>query len=146
MRVQGGAYGSGFIYTPATVSIGFYSYRDPTPVRSLSCYKQSSDFLRAFGASGEDMTKFIIGAVGETTPLLTPSLKGRLADSRYLTDTTPEEIIKGREELLNTDSAALLEIADTLDALYDNAPVCIVASKEKLSECPEGFLDNILYL
>ena len=146
VRVQGGAYGSGFIYTPATVSIGFYSYRDPTPVRSLSCYKQSSDFLRAFGASGEDMTKFIIGAVGETTPLLTPSLKGRLADSRYLTDTTPEEIIKGREELLNTDSAALLEIADTLDALYDNAPVCIVASKEKLSECPEGFLDNILYL
>jgi Zn-dependent M16 (insulinase) family peptidase len=144
VRVQGGAYGAGFIYAGTSLNIGFYSYRDPTPARTLECYKQSSDFLRALAASEMDLTKFIIGAVGDTTPLLTPALMGKLADTRYLQGITHESIEKSREELLKTDSKKLLEIADTLDSILLDAPICIVGGKDKLDEC--SFLDSILTL
>ena len=144
VRVQGGAYGSGFAYNGSSLNIGFYSYRDPTPKRSISCYKQSSEFLRAFVASGADLTQFIIGAVGDTTPLETPALKGRSADTRYLAGITHEDVVRRREELLSTNGDKLLKIADTLEALYESAPICVVAGKEKLDEC--DFLEDILTL
>lgn len=144
VRVQGGAYGAGFVYAGSSLNISFYSYRDPTPARTLECYKQSSDFLRALAASGMDLTKFIIGAVGDTTPLLTPALMGKVADSRYLQGTTHESVERSREELLRTDANKLLEIADTLDKILSDAPICIVGGKDKLDEC--AFLDEILTL
>lgn len=144
VRVQGGAYGAGFSFSNESLNIGFYSYRDPTPKRSLECYRQSSEFLRSFVASGADLTKFIIGAVGDMTPLMSQAMMGRVADSRYFCGVAAEDVAKRREELLKTDGEKLLKIADTLDELYKTAPVCIVASKEKLDEC--DFLDAVLTL
>ncbi|MBR5817962.1 MAG: hypothetical protein IKY62_04890, partial [Clostridia bacterium] len=144
VRVQGGAYGAGFSFSNESLNVGFYSYRDPTPKRSLECYKQSSEFLRSFVASEADLTKFIIGAFGDMTPLLSASMMGRVADSRYFCGVTLQDTAKRREELLKTDGKKLLEIADTLEELYKTAPICIVAGKEKLDEC--DFLDCVLTL
>ena len=134
VRVQGGAYGVGLFARP-NGTVGYYSYRDPSPVRSVSCYKQTSQFLRDFAESGEDITKFIIGAVGDTDPLTTPKLKGEISATRYLRGVTYEDACETRREMLSTDKAELLRIADVLDKIAETATVCVVAGKDKLDEC-----------
>ena len=45
VRVQGGAYGVG-IRPDAAGAACFWSFRDPSAVRSLGCYRQTADFLQ----------------------------------------------------------------------------------------------------
>lgn len=134
VRVQGGAYGVGLSVQP-NGSVAYYSYRDPSPVRSIECYKETSEFLRAFAQSGEDITKFIIGAVGSNDPLTTPKTKGAISAVRYLRGITYEDACRTRREILDTDTAELRRIADVLDKIAETATVCVVAGKEKLDEC-----------
>ena len=141
VRVQGGAYGVGLI-ARNNGNIGFYSYRDPTPARTLGCYKECSAFLREFARSGEDITKFIIGAVGDASPLTTPKLKGTLATTRYLRGITYEDECLIRREMLETDAEELLRIADILDKVCKKEAICVVAGKDKLDTCES--LDTIL--
>jgi Zn-dependent M16 (insulinase) family peptidase len=141
VRVQGGAYGVGLIVRNSG-NVGFYSYRDPSPERSIECYRGAAEFLRGFAESGEDITKFIIGAVGDVSPLATSKLKGVISTTRYLRGKTYEDECRARRELLETDKRELLRIADILDKICDNAPICIVAGKDKLNGCKE--IDTIL--
>ena len=141
VRVQGGAYGVGLI-SRINGNIGFSSYRDPSPARSLDCYKQSAEFLRSYASSGEDITKFIIGALRDASPLLTPKLRGTVATSRYLRGVSYEDECRTRRELLSTDATELMRIADLIDKVCNNASVCVVAGKDKLDTC--DMLDQIL--
>lgn len=141
VRVQGGAYGVGLI-ARNNGNIGFYSYRDPTPARTLGCYKECAGFLREYAKAGEDITKFIIGAVGDSSPLTTPKLKGTLAATRYLRGITYEDECRIRREMLETDAEELLRIADILDKVCAKEAICVVAGKDKLDTCEN--LDTIL--
>ena len=141
IRVQGGAYGTGLIVRN-TGNIGFYSYRDPSPERSIQCYKETGKFLREFAKSGEDITKFIIGAIGEVSPLANSKLKGTLATSRYLRGKTVEDERRVRAEMLATDGNELMRLADVIDKISASGAVCIVAGKDKLESCSE--IDTIL--
>lgn len=134
VRVQGGAYGVGLIVRK-NGNVGFYSYRDPSPEKTLECYRKSAGFLRDFAKSDEDITKFIIGAVGDSSPLTTPKLKGTLAASRYLRGTTYADECRLREEMLQTDKKELMRIADVLDKLCEKEALCVVAGKDKLPAC-----------
>ena len=71
VRVKGGAYGADFV-TRKDGGIYFYSYRDPSPEKSLACFKGSGSYLRELANSETDLTKFIIGAYGEYDLLKTP--------------------------------------------------------------------------
>ena len=140
VRVQGGAYGVGLLIRN-NGNLGFYSYRDPSPERTLGCYKESSAFLRNFAEQGEDITKFIIGAVGDTSPLLTPKLKGTFSAVRYLRGITHEDESRTHREMLATDKKALLWAADVIDKIISTDAVCVVGGKDKLEKCN---LDAIL--
>ena len=144
IRVQGGAYGSGFVYSAQSLNLGFYSYRDPTPARSVEMYRKSADFLRNLAKESPDLTKFIIGAVGDTSPIMPPALAGKTADIRYFAGITDEDISRSRAQILGINKEKILEIADTLDKAFENAPVCIVAGKDKIDAC--DFLDEVLTL
>ncbi len=136
VRVQGGAYGVGLI-ARNNGNVGFYSYRDPSPSRSVFCYKNSGDFLRKFAESGENITKFIIGAVGDASPLTSPKLKGSLATSRYLRGIDYEYECKTRREMLETDHEELLRIADIIDSITKSDAICVVGGKEQLDACKD---------
>ena len=140
VRVQGGAYGVGLLIRN-NGNVGFYSYRDPSPKRTLDCYKESGKFLREFANSGEDITKFIIGAVGDTSPLMTPKLKGTVSATRYLRGITYEDECRARREILATDKSELLRIADIIDKALSTNAICVVGGKDKLEACE---LDAIL--
>ena len=140
VRVQGGAYGVGLLVRN-NGNVGFYSFRDPSPKRTLDCYKNSADFVRDFAERGEDVTKFIIGAVGDTSPLVTPKLKGTLSALRYLRGITYEDECRSRREILATDKNELLRLADLIDKVASTGAVCVVGGKDKLESCE---LDTIL--
>jgi Zn-dependent M16 (insulinase) family peptidase len=143
VRVQGGAYGVGLIVRN-NGNVGFYSYRDPSPERTLGCYREASAFLREFAKSGEDITKFIIGAIGDVSPLKTPKLKGAIALMNYLRGITYDDECKMRKQMLSTSQNDLLSIADTIDKICEQNAVCVIAGKDKLDTCKS--LENILYL
>jgi len=134
VRVQGGAYGAGLI-ARNNGNLGFYSYRDPSPNRSVECFKKAGDFLRDFAKSGEDITNFIIGAVGDASPLTTPKLKGTLATMRYLRGIEYGDECRIRRELLDTGKTELLKIANIIDKISRTDAYCIVGGRDKLSAC-----------
>ncbi|MDD5922415.1 MAG: insulinase family protein, partial [Eubacteriales bacterium] len=74
IRVQGGAYGTGMQVRPSGL-LAAYSYRDPNGADSIHVYQESGAFLKTFLQGFPDLTGFIIGAVSDQTPLLSPRLK-----------------------------------------------------------------------
>jgi Zn-dependent M16 (insulinase) family peptidase len=131
IRVEGGAYGSGLVCRRSGL-VGFYSYRDPNAARSLELYGGSSDYLRALANSGEDLTGFIIGAVGESDPLLTPKTTGALGMLLALRGESHCDRVKKREQMLSTDKTALIATADLIDDVCREGAFCIIGGKEKL--------------
>lgn len=142
VRVQGGAYGAGYIHR-ASGACGYYSYRDPDANRTLGKYLGSADYLRGLAASDEDITGFIIGAVGDSDPLMTPKSTAAMSFSAYLRGETNESRQARRDELLATNKETLAKAADVIEKLTAEASICVVGGKDKLTACGEK-LDTII--
>ena len=67
-----------------------YSYRDPSGASSLDTFLETGAFLREIASEDFDLTGFIIGAVSEASPLMTPRLKAQVGDVFYFKGTTYE--------------------------------------------------------
>ncbi|MCQ2413665.1 MAG: insulinase family protein [Clostridia bacterium] len=141
VRVQGGAYGTGMIARIGGLLM-FYSYRDPSAVRSLGAYRKTAAFLREFLKSGASIDKYIIGAVGSSEPLRTPCTAAAQSDLDYLRGITYEDRKTLRAQMLNTTPEDLLAIADVIEKIADSGAVFVTGGKDKLAEVPE--LEKIL--
>lgn len=144
VRVSGGAYGAGFV-TRRTGFVGFYSYRDPSPIRSLGVFAGSADYLRSLAKEYTDLTKFIIGAIGEYDLLTTPKGAAALRSWNYICGVSDDMLDSERRGILDTNKKTLLAVADLIDGISSADSYCIVGSKEHLSLC-EDKIDNILVL
>ncbi|MBQ8689471.1 MAG: insulinase family protein [Clostridia bacterium] len=142
VRVRGGAYGAGMT-AGLSGNIGFYSYRDPSPKKTLDCFVEIAEFLRAFVKDGRDITKYIIGAVGDAEPVKTPRTRGAFATARYLRGISYEESCEIRRSLIETDAKELLRIAELIERCVADGASCVVAGKEKLATL-SGELDCVL--
>ncbi|MCI8504901.1 MAG: hypothetical protein HFI67_01765 [Lachnospiraceae bacterium] len=134
VRVQGGAYGTG-LSVRQEGGMFCYSYRDPSPERTLSVYKKMAAFVEEFCKSGEELDKFILSAIAAIEPLRTPGEEGMAADSLWFAGLTEEEMKKQRREMLSTDHASLLEWQDILEKLGKKGAVCVVGNEEALESC-----------
>ena len=141
VRMAGGAYGAGFVPRRGGL-VAFYSYRDPSPARTLGCFADSAEYLRSLGEA--DLTKFIIGAVGEADVLTTPRSAGAIAIAEYMNGITPGERSKNREAMLNSSGKDMVKIANLIDEAAKGA-VCIVGNREHLASC-ENHIENVLKL
>lgn len=134
IRVQGGAYGTGM-----RAALGgrmfCYSYRDPSPARSLGVYDTLSDCIKDFCDSDEDLDKLIISAIGNSEPLRTPASQGAAADDFYFTGITDDEQIRIRREMLAADREKLLSLCSVFDKMAENGTVCVVGHEAALKEC-----------
>lgn len=142
VRVQGGAYGVG-MGVRDNGTAGFYSYRDPSAARTLDCYRHSADFLA--GAGGVDLTGFILGAIAESDPLLTPKMKGKTADSRWWRGITQADLRRIRREILGAGPEALGALLPALRGLAADGSVCVLGSRRQVDACA-GELDTIFTL
>ena len=133
VRVQGGAYGAG-IQIDRAGNLFSYSYRDPTPAKTLTADSGAADFLREF-AKQEDLDPYIISALNELNPLLSPRDKGALADGRYMTGYLREEAEKIRRQILYVTPEDLARCAEWLEAFAREGAVCVVAHQDALNAC-----------
>jgi len=139
IRVKGGAYGAG-MSALRTGQTSFYSYRDPSPKRSIEKMQGAAEFL-ASALERAEIDKYIIGAIGDTSPYLTPRAKAAIAVQRHLAALTDEMRRETREEILSANSEKLSAYARKLSEAYSDAAYCIAAPKDKLDEAE---LDSIL--
>ena len=134
VRVQGGAYGAG-MQVDRSGNLFSYSFRDPTPARTLDVDCGAADFLKNFVQQGGDMDQYIISALNELNPLLSPRDKGSLADGRCMTGYTREEAERIRRQILYAVPEDLIRCGEWLDAFSREGAVCVVAHQDALKEC-----------
>ena len=134
VRVQGGAYGAG-LQIDRTGNLFSYSYRDPTPAKTLTADAGASDYLKAFAGQNENLDPYIISALNELNPLLSARDKGSLADGRYMTGYTREEAERIRRQILHTVPEDLIRCAEWLDPFSREGAVCVVGNRDVLDHC-----------
>ncbi len=133
VRVQGGAYGVG-IRINENGSICHFTYRDPSPARSIGVFAEDSAFLKSFCESEEDLNNYIIATIGGTEPLRTPAETGDYADQQILCGKTYEDAVRHRSEILSANKEKLLELCRVFDNCAENGAMCVVGSEAALAE------------
>ena len=133
IRVKNGAYGAGFIPRRDGL-ITFYSYRDPSPAASVKIFAESADYLRELAKTDCDLTKFIIGAIGEYDILTTPKTRAILSTRDYLCGIPADFEEKVRREMLRMTKEDLLVCADIIDEIISSARIATVGGKEHLDQ------------
>ena len=137
IRVQGGAYGAS-MQAGRSGNLFCYTYRDPSPSRSLGIYGNIPDFIDSFAEqAGDDISGFIISSVSNTEPLLSPAQKGRAADDFYLSGFTDEDRIRFRKEMLGTTVEDLKAQKAALLHMAEKACVCVAGPEPALAACPD---------
>lgn len=132
IRVKGGAYGTGFICRANSGTLGYYSYRDPSPERSVEVYRGMTDVVRDFLAQGVDLTRYIIGTVGSMDSVSTPRSKGSSATLHALSGKTHEDMLRLRRESIATTADDLMAACDLIDKATKTAVVTVAGPKERL--------------
>ena len=141
VRVRGGAYGTGMALRNNGLA-GFSSYRDPNAARTLGCFRQIPDFLREYAG---DVEGAVLGAIGESAPLLTPRDKGKTADARHWKHLTDEALYRTRQEMLATTTRDVAGYAARMRQLTAGSAVCVLGPRSQLEACGSE-LDTILSL
>ena len=131
IRLKNGAYGAGFIGRREG-TIAFYSYRDPSPEKSVEYYKAAAEYLRQIAKRDIDITKFIIGAIGEYDFIVTPKTAATISVRDYLAGYSTEEEIKTRRQMLGMTAKDLLTVADIIDEALENPTLVVVGGEEHL--------------
>ena len=134
VRVLGGAYGSAF-QIDRFGNVYFYSYRDPSPARSIEALNDIEKYLKSFAENGESLDNYIISTLNELNPLMSDREAGTAADIRYLTGYTREMAEQLRKDILQSKKEDIVKCADWVSAFAEKSAKCIVAHKEALEEC-----------
>ena len=142
IRVQGGAYGCGFIGRDSG-DTAFYTYRDPQPNRSLGVFAAAADFVRSFCAAGPDLTGFILSSVSDLDPLRSAEEKIAAGEKRAFLKLSQEEIDRRYRALVHTTPQDLLDLCGALEELVREEAVCVAAGKDLLNACGDA-LKNVI--
>ncbi|MBQ5991611.1 MAG: insulinase family protein [Clostridia bacterium] len=142
IRVQGGAYGCGFIGRD-TGELFFYTYRDPKPARSLGVMREAAAFVREFVKGEPDLTGFILSAVPSVDPLRTAEVKIAAGENRYFRGVTEEETIERYRALLRTTPKDLMDLCGILEKIAAEPSVCVTAGRDLLSACGDEITERI---
>ncbi|MCH5276600.1 MAG: insulinase family protein [Desulfovibrionaceae bacterium] len=130
VRVQGGAYGSFVQYNRASGTLAFVSYRDPNVERTLDVYRGAADYLGNLSLSAEDVTRAIVGAIGDMDAYLLPGAKGNAALWRRLCGDTAAIRQRIREEILSTTLQDFHNFAPFLARALNEAVPCVLGGSD----------------
>lgn len=134
VRVQGGAYGGFSVFDLHSGVFSYLSYRDPNLLETLQVYDQTADFLRNLTLPENELTKSIIGAIGELDAYLLPDAKGYTSMLRHLLGITDNWRQAFREQLLDASVEDFNRLADALQSLNSQGRVVALGSKDTLTK------------
>jgi Zn-dependent M16 (insulinase) family peptidase len=110
----------------------FVSYRDPNLTATLDTYDRTADFLRDTDLTETELTRNIIGTIGEVDSYQLPDAKGFTSMQRYLIGDTDEARQRMREEILSTTVADIRTFADAMADVAANGLVVVLGSEQAI--------------
>ena len=142
--MKGGAYGcmSSFLRNGDSF---FVSYRDPKLAETNAVFEGIPDYVKAFDACDRDMTKYIIGTISDMDTPLNPDAKGIRSTTAYLTGLTEDVLQKERDELHDSDIAAVNKVGELLKKSMENKSFCTVGNTENIMKNADLY-DEIIKL
>ncbi|MCB0044344.1 MAG: insulinase family protein [Caldilineaceae bacterium] len=132
VRAQGGAYGAFCRFDRQGGVWTYLSYRDPNLATTLENYDATARFLSKADISQDELTKSIIGAIGNLDAYQLPDAKGRTAMHRYFLGVTEAERQQSRDEVLGTTVDDIRRFADVLQAAAQAGTVVAMGSDDAL--------------
>ena len=133
IRVQGGSYGAS-MSAGRTGGLFCYTYRDPSPARSLGVYKTIPEFLDSFTKSEDmDIDGYIISTIASSESLTGTARKGYEAEIAHMAGDTFEKKQKRRTDLLTMTVDDLLSFRKMFDGIRDNGSVCVIGNEAALA-------------
>ncbi len=134
VRVQGGAYGAFCLLDRISGMLTFVSYRDPNLLQTLDIFDRSAQFLEEETLTDEELTKSIIGAIGDLDGYMLPDTKGFVSMIRYLTNDTESLRQQMREELLGTTTSDFKAMGRVLKKAAEKGVVKVLGSSTAMDE------------
>jgi presequence protease len=132
IRVQGGAYGGQCMFSRYSGDFTFVSYRDPNLLATLDIYDRTAEFLRAADLGEAELTRNIIGTIGEVDTYRLPDAKGFASMQRYLIGDTDEARQRVREEILSTTAADIRNFGDAMAQVAAKGRVVVLGSEQAI--------------
>ncbi|MCK4544549.1 insulinase family protein, partial [candidate division WOR-3 bacterium] len=142
VRVVGGAYGA-FTVLKMNGNVNLVSYRDPNLKETFKVYNETGNYIRNFTPTKREMDKFIIGTIGQIDRPLTPSMKGERATEYYLRKITYNDLLKEREEILDTKPEDIRRYAKLFDEIANNNYICVLGNEQVIKRNSNLF-DNLV--
>lgn len=130
VRVQGGAYGGLGAFDRFSGVFSLLSYRDPNLDKTLAIYDQTADFLRSLKLEPAELSKSIIGTIGELDAYQLPDAKGYTAMTRYLLGVSDEERQRMRDEVLGTTAKDFNALGEVLAQMKERGSVAVLGSQQ----------------
>jgi Zn-dependent M16 (insulinase) family peptidase len=138
VRMQGGAYGGFCSFDKRAGIFSFVSYRDPNLLKTLEVYDGASRFLREVELTEDELTKSIIGTIGDLDAYQLPDAKGYTAMVRHLVEESDDDRQRMRDEILSTSATHFRKFADMLDAVKENGLVVVMGSPAAIATVNEA--------
>jgi Zn-dependent M16 (insulinase) family peptidase len=132
VRVQGGAYGGFCALDHRSGNFTFLSYRDPNLLETLDIYDQTPGFLKRAEPDKTELTRSIIGTIGDIDAYQLPDAKGYTSMQRHLTGETDEIRQRRRDEILGANVADFRAFADALAELTAYGQVVVLGSEQAI--------------
>ncbi|XP_037315052.2 presequence protease, mitochondrial [Pungitius pungitius] len=107
IREKGGAYGGGARMSDGLFS--FYSYRDPSPVQTLSVFRRAVDWAKSGQFSQQDIDEAKMSVFSSVDSPVSPANKG--VDG-FVSGVTDEARQEHRERLFGASHRSLVEVAE----------------------------------
>jgi Zn-dependent M16 (insulinase) family peptidase len=130
VRVQGGAYGGMGAFDRFSGVFSLLSYRDPNLDKTLAIYDQTADFLRNLKLETAELSKSIIGTIGELDAYQLPDAKGYTAMTRYLLGVSDEERQRLRDEVLGATAEDFHALGEILAHMKERGSVAVLGSQQ----------------
>lgn len=147
VRVSGGAYGGFCSFNSLSGNFTYLSYRDPNLTQTLDVYDETAAFLRKASQTitQEELTKSIIGCIGDVDSYQLPDSRGASATRRLLLGDTEDARQLRREQILKATPSDFSAFADALEMVKRDGVVVVVGKKQDIISTDEALFKNNIY-
>jgi Zn-dependent M16 (insulinase) family peptidase len=133
VRVLGGAYGALCRFDKFSGAFSLVSYRDPNLLETLNAFDKTPQFLADLKLEKAELTKSIIGAIGELDGYMFPDTMGLVSMQRYLNGTTDGSRQLMREQILATTPDNFKVFAEILNMFKEKSIVKVLGSENSIN-------------
>eukprot|EP00929_Paragymnodinium_shiwhaense_P008297 TRINITY_DN112249_c0_g1_i1.p1 TRINITY_DN112249_c0_g1~~TRINITY_DN112249_c0_g1_i1.p1 ORF type:complete len:1133 (+),score=332.94 TRINITY_DN112249_c0_g1_i1:73-3471(+) len=139
VRVSGGAYGGFCQFDVRSGDFKYLSYRDPNLGATWENYDGAPAFLKGLELGEDELSKAIIGCMGDVDSYMLPDAKGYQAMLRYLLEEDDTYRQKLRDQILSTTTKDFHNFAAALDSVTTKGGLCVVGSKDAIEAAKDKY-------